>query len=195
MAITIDFATKIISVPQADLTMVSATEYTLDTDAFHITLRDLEATEAGGPNPTTHTHNTEVTLGGLTFARLIEIIGGYTITFENGSYAVTLLGSNNNILDVANLNSVSIRPTNSAGLILDPLGDISAIAAGVWAEILEGTLDATEVMRIMLSALAGKSSGGGTGTVAFRDDADSKDRISATVDSTGDRTAVTKDGT
>ena len=118
MAISIDWITKVISVPQADLILVSGSEYELDTDAFHITLRDLEASEAGAPWAKTHTHNTEALLGGIIYARLIEIIGGYTVTFENGSYAVTLVGSNNNILDVANLNSVSIRPTNSAGLIV-----------------------------------------------------------------------------
>ncbi len=121
MTISIDFPnTKVISVPQADLTMISATEFQLDVDAFHITLRDLEASVGGGPWATTHIHNTEVTIGGVVFARQVIIIGGYTVTFEDGSYAVTLVGANNNILDVANLNSVSIRPSNSAGLITTP---------------------------------------------------------------------------
>jgi len=47
----------------------------------------------------------------------VEIINGYTITFEDEQYAVTLIGANNNILDVINFNQVSVRPTNSAGLI------------------------------------------------------------------------------
>lgn len=121
MTISIDWPnTKVISVPKADLTMISATEFQLDVDAFHITLRDLEAAVGGAPWATTHIHNTEVTIGGVVFARQVIIIGGYTVTFENGSYAVTLVGANNNILDVANLNSVSIRPSNSAGLITTP---------------------------------------------------------------------------
>ncbi|MFH1596714.1 MAG: hypothetical protein ABIG94_10160 [Pseudomonadota bacterium] len=41
---------------------------------------------------------------------------------------------------------------------------------------------------------AEKSSGGGTSTVKFRDHADSKDRIIATVDSSGNRTDVILDG-
>ena len=133
MAISIDWITKVISVPQADLTQISATEYTLDTNAFHISLRDLEAAVAGAPFATTHTHNTEVVLGGITYARLIIIGGGYTVTFEAGVYAVTLLGSNNNILDEANLNSVSIRPTNAAGLIVG-LG--SGLSIGEQARLL-----------------------------------------------------------
>jgi uncharacterized protein (DUF1786 family) len=47
----------------------------------------------------------------------------------------------------------------------------------------------------MLAALAGKASGGGTVTVKFRDHADAKDRITATVDASGNRSAVTLDGT
>jgi hypothetical protein len=52
-----------------------------------------------------------------------------------------------------------------------------------------------QAMRIILSAMAGKASGLGTTTAAFRDMADAKSRISATVDSNGNRTAVTLDAT
>jgi hypothetical protein len=67
-------------------------------------------------------------------------------------------------------------------------------AADILAEALEGSLPLAEALRITLSALAGKSSGGGTSTVKFRDHADSKDRITATVDSSGNRTEVVLDG-
>lgn len=50
-----------------------------------------------------------------------------------------------------------------------------------------------QAMRIMLSALAGKASGLAGTSVAYRDMADSKNRIAATVDSNGNRTAVTLD--
>jgi hypothetical protein len=52
-----------------------------------------------------------------------------------------------------------------------------------------------QAMRIVLSAMAGKASGLGTTTAVFRDMADSKDRISATVDTSGNRSAVTRDAT
>lgn len=51
-----------------------------------------------------------------------------------------------------------------------------------------------QAMRLVLSALAGKLSGAATTTVTIRDTNDSKDRIVATVDSDGNRTAVTLDG-
>jgi hypothetical protein len=58
-----------------------------------------------------------VVLGGVTYSRFIEFINGYTITFEDDQYAVNLVGSNNNISDVTNVNQVSVRSQNSAGLI------------------------------------------------------------------------------
>jgi len=45
-------------------------------------------------------------------------------------------------------------------------------------------------LKLCLSVLTGKSSGGGTATIVFRDIADSKNRISATVDINGNRTAI-----
>ena len=61
-------------------------------------------------------------------------------------------------------------------------------AASVWAVIIEGTKTAMGFLRLILSALALKSSGGGTSTLKSRDLADSKDRIVLTVDENGNRT-------
>lgn len=120
MAVTIDWPTQVISVPQADLTFLSGTLYELDTDVFRLALKALEASEAGMAELDTHQHSTTYTIAGVTYARTIEIINGYTVTFEDGQYAVLLTGSNNNIFDegIINRNQVSIIPTNSAGLIV-----------------------------------------------------------------------------
>jgi len=72
------------------------------------------------------------------------------------------------------------------------LNDISV--ADVLAGTVEGSLTLQQVLRLALAALAGKSTGGGTTTVTFRDNADSKARITATVDASGNRTAMTLDG-
>jgi hypothetical protein len=71
-------------------------------------------------------------------------------------------------------------------------------AAGVDAildEVVEGTTTFRQMLRLFLSVLAGKSSGGGTVTLTFRDLADSKNRITATVDANGNRTTMVLDGT
>lgn len=120
MAIAIDEVTKIISIPQADLTFISGTTYQLDTDAFRLELKNWEASLPGSWRSRTHLHNPEYVISGVTYARAINIINGYTVTFEDGQYRVLLTGSNNNILDVTNVNQVSIVPLNSAGLVVVP---------------------------------------------------------------------------
>jgi len=88
----------------------------LNLDTFRLTLKDLEDDAAGMPFPDTHRHNTTVEVGGVILARVVEIINGYTVTFEDGQYAVNLVGANSNVGDVVNVNQVSVRSANSAGL-------------------------------------------------------------------------------
>ena len=71
---------------------------------------------------------------------------------------------------------------------LDNILDARATVDGVLDGIIEDTLKLKEVLRLCLAALAGKSAGGGTSNVTFRDKADGKDRITATVDDSGNRT-------
>lgn len=139
MAITIDWATKIISVPKADMALVQSLPFEireLNIDTFRLRLKDLEDDVEGMPYATTHNHNTAVSVGGVTLARVFELINGYTVTFEDGSYAVNLVGANSNIADSVNLNTVSVRAANSAGLT-DP-----NLAAAVWDAVIANYLTA-----------------------------------------------------
>jgi len=77
---------------------------------------------------------------------------------------------------------------------------LGAIADAVHDEVVDANNPANansfrEVINVMSAALAGKSTGGGTVNIKFRDLGDTKDRINATVTAVGDRTAVTNDGT
>jgi len=123
MATSLDWPNKIIHVPRADMTLVQSvpTEIReLNLNAFRLDLKDLEDDQEGMAWIDTHSHNTEVTIGGLTLARVIEIINGYTVTFEDGQYAVNLIGANSNVGDVVNVNQVSVRSQNSAGMTSSP---------------------------------------------------------------------------
>lgn len=196
MAISIDWATKVITVPKADLALVDIGPpeiRSLDTDQFRKDLNALQASEVGMAFETTHVHTPPVALGGVTFARQIEIINGYTVTFEAGAYAVNLPGSNNNISDVTNLNQVSIRSSNSAGLAEVDIAASADAAAAVWAEVLEGPYDAAAFMRMMCAVLAGKLSGAGTTDIIIRNITDTKDTLEATVDEAGNRTPTSYD--
>lgn len=62
-------------------------------------------------------------------------------------------------------------------------------------EAVEGAYTLRQALRIMLASLAGKATGGGTATITFRNLADDKDRIVATVDVDGNRSAVVLDVT
>ena len=117
--ISIDWTTKVITVPQSYLTPVSGSLFSLDINTFRLDLRNMEAGE-GITFDETHAHTTEQPLNPVILARFVEIINGYTITFENGSYVVDIVGGNTNFLDVLNVNSVSVRSNNSAGMIKDP---------------------------------------------------------------------------
>lgn len=143
MAVSVDFAnTKVISVPKADMTLIQPSPEirALDIDAFRKELKDLEADVFGMPWTDTHAHTQPQTIGGVTLARVVEILAPYTITFEDGQYAVNLVGANSNISDRANVNQVSIRSANSAGLT-DPGLDEDTIAQAVRDISLAITLD------------------------------------------------------
>jgi hypothetical protein len=70
---------------------------------------------------------------------------------------------------------------------------LAAEVDAVWDEVVDGTTTARQSVRLQNSALAGKASGLATTTAVYRDLADTKDRLTATVDASGNRTAITRD--
>jgi len=63
----------------------------------------------------------------------------------------------------------------------------------VWEHVIEPGFTAEEMLRLVASSAAGKLAGADTTNVTIRDLGDTKDRITATVDANGNRTAVTHD--
>ncbi len=141
MAVSVNWATKVITVPQSYCTLLSGSNYEFDVDQFRLDLRGLEDDEAGIPFLPTHNHNTATTLAGATYARAVEIINGYTITFEaTGSpWTAVCVGANHNIGDVKNVNHVSLIVGNSAGLIqVDTGGGGGSSASDIWSYSIDG---------------------------------------------------------
>lgn len=63
-------------------------------------------------------------------------------------------------------------------------------------EVMNFTLDGftyQDIVKLQAAILLGKVSGGGSATETFRDISDTKDRVVATVDASGNRTAITLD--
>lgn len=71
----------------------------------------------------------------------------------------------------------------------------ATIAAAVLDAVVETGFSLKESTRLMLAALVGKLSGAPGTSITIRDVNDAKNRIVATVDANGNRTAVTKDVT
>lgn len=118
MAISVNWATGVITVLQADLTPLGGGRYQLDVNTFRLALKSLEDDVEGMPFQDTHFHNTETTLAGVTYARQFAVRSPYTVTFEDGQYTVVPVGANHNLADVKNTNQVSMITSNSAGLIV-----------------------------------------------------------------------------
>lgn len=119
MTVDIDWGNKVIFIPKDQLEHSGGDIYKMDINQFRLALKDQEDSVLGMVNPDTHIHYPPVQVGGITLARVVQIINGDTVTFEDGVYAVDLYGANSNIGDVLNLNSVSVRIYNSAGLIYE----------------------------------------------------------------------------
>jgi len=139
--ISIDWGQKIINIPKSELTLIQSSPIEireLNINNFRLQLKELEATVEGIAHLRTHNHNTEVLLGGIIYARVVEIINGYTVTFENGFYAVNLVGANSNIGDTINFNNVSVRSANAAGLISNQAIEFSSFNGGVTVDYTKG---------------------------------------------------------
>ena len=94
-------------------------------------------------------------------------------------------------LTAANLDvAVSTRLATS-GYTAPPT--TSAIELAVNDGVVEGAVTVRQSLRLANAANAAKVSGAATSTFTIRDLADTKDRIVATVDADGNRTAVTRD--
>lgn len=118
MAYQVDWESGVITIPLTDLTLLSVGKYELDLDEFRRKCRALEWSFEGLSYPEIVEFNTQVDTGDFTLASVILIVNGYTVTFEDGQYAVVFVGANTNLHNFTNVNQVSIRTNNSGGLVV-----------------------------------------------------------------------------
>ena len=131
MAYTVNWITKVISIPTTDLTLVSGTRYSLSMSDFLTEIRRLEWQPDEGLwalGIVEHT-NTNFDFAGVDYAPFDKIINGYTVQFTGVATRVDLSGSNNNIVDVLIPTGITVVPSNSAGLIVTDGG-----GGTVWTE-------------------------------------------------------------
>jgi len=140
--ISINPLTYVIYVPKVDLTLIQPSPEVreLDVNNFRLWLKDYEDDpDYGIYLYKTHTHNTEVTLSGLTYARIVEILYPYTVEFEDGQYTINCIGANHNIADVKVANQVSLIVNNAAGLINNAQIEYASFNGGVTVDISNGS--------------------------------------------------------
>lgn len=96
-----------------------------------------------------------------------------------------------NLVDVAT--STQNVVTGDLSSLVVPTANANASALLDLVNGIETNVTLRHAMRLVLAALAGQLSGAGSETVHIRDVNNTKDRITATVDLNGNRTAVTVD--
>ena len=156
MSYSVNWVSKVISIPTADLTLVSGTRYSLDMADFLDEIRRLEWEFTVGlwaPAILDHT-NTRYDFAGVNYAPFDDLLNDYTVQFTGVATRVDLLGSNNDIIDVLIPTGVSVVPSNSAGLqIVDVGGGSGASAQELWEYILsitEGDMTAEDALNLIL---------------------------------------------
>lgn len=131
MAYSVNWVTRLITIPLSDLVLAVGNTYELALSSFHKEIRRLESDFTEGLwAPQILDHTSPKTISGVVYAAFDEIItsNGYTIQFAGNPDAVILKGSNNNILDVYVFNGVSVAPNNSTGL-----QDLSTLLASAYS--------------------------------------------------------------
>ena len=100
----------------------------------------------------------------------------------NGAYGVP----NVNVPDDA----VGIQWDTGGGSPIYAVEDIDPYRKRSQGSIVDGTITETQALKIILAALAGKASGGGTTINTFRDVGDTQDVLQLFVDAVGNRSSV-----
>lgn len=117
MAYTVNWVTKVITIPASDLVLVSGARYRLEAVSFTQEIRRLEWQFSDGlwASQILERDSTRFDFAGVDYAPFEKVINGYTIEFVGGMTRVDLIGSNTNIADVLIANGVTVVPSNSAG--------------------------------------------------------------------------------
>lgn len=116
MALSCHWPTKIITIPKTDLNFVSMGRYNLTVEKWFQLLRELQGTVEGMAETVTGAlySNTPPT---SSTPRIVEVINGWKVQFENDQYSMEFIDGNTNIRDVEIKNLVSVGTNNTTGFI------------------------------------------------------------------------------
>lgn len=118
---------------------------------------------------------------------------------EDGDVRVNVTQISGDTTAADNLEAACDGTTYNVGggaVVTASVTNAASIATAVWSYVVTGTFTAVNALRLLFSALGGKSSGHNTGAVSapiYRDIDDTKNVITASSDASGNRTSVTLD--
>jgi hypothetical protein len=149
------------------------------------------ATPASVTTVTGNVNGSVASVAGNIGGTVQAVVDGYvTVTGTVSANIIQWRGTQPNVLQTNRVDAYVGENNDKTGYALSATG-VDAIID----EIIEGTLTLRQSLRIIYAVLFGKSTGGGTASVTFRDIGDTKARVTATVDANGNRTGITTDGT
>lgn len=193
---------------------INSPQTALDVQTLYNDICAEEASERGVTYPGIATASGKDSLGGAVQTGLtMKLLDTWKIEWYAGNYVASVDGGNivansgnpftyvvgGPQIEIMRSAAATVVSTGGSALTSDEHSQLmnlpaaSSNAAAVWAKAIEGSLTAEQAQRLLLSVLAGKVSGAGTGTEVFRDLADTKARVTVTTDSSGNRTAVVRD--
>lgn len=196
MAISFDYATKLINVPQVDAqplmiqTLVNA-------------IREEEASARGITyDQILDASGKETLVSGVTTGITAGLRSTWELEFESGAYQASIDGGN--LADALNRVHNTGSPqvlilASAAATAVNTSGSSAPTAAqnatAVWQQVLEGSITAEQLQRIILAALTGETVGISTVQEKYYSADGSKVRIQADFDADNNRITVITDGT
>jgi hypothetical protein len=152
-----------------------------------------EGAVAAGGTPTTTVFRTDLTEATGTFNSQTLLFVSGALTGQSApieTYSVT-----NGTITLGEPLTAAPTAGDSFVILPDHVHSLGEIADAVLDDAVEGSETLRQAVRLIRAAAAGKLSGAATTEITIRDAADTKARITATVDSDGNRSAVTTDAT
>jgi hypothetical protein len=121
VAYSINWLTKVITIPLSDLILVGGSNYTLNVDFAHDEIRRLEwEFNEGLWAEHAIEYINSYTLSGLVYSPVIQMVNGYMWEVASTNINIGLVGSNSNFLDTfIPGNGISVLANNSAGKIYE----------------------------------------------------------------------------
>lgn len=142
---------------------------------------------AGVTFPSSVASPTNITAGTIT------TVTNLTNAATAGDFTAAMKASLNAATPTVAIGTGGITTSSFAAGAIDAAAVASDTIAEIWAHPIEGTVTAEESLRLANAANGAIVAGAATTTVTIRDLADTKTRVTATVDADGNRSAVSLD--